>query len=141
MAQCNTCHSFWRSLHRKKCALRRVRSVCVQHRPEHDSDGTAVTVHVTTAYRDSRGIFLLFSTTALHGVSSTLGDYSISDELFPGRVWAFLEIWDAHGAAHSLVTPDCLTLVHRLSLNCRRLCCAKRVLHSRFLYIFTSYLR
>ena len=25
--------------------------MCVQHHPEHDSDGTAVAVHVMTAYR------------------------------------------------------------------------------------------
>jgi hypothetical protein len=49
--------------------LHAVTAVCVYHRPEHDSDSTAVAVKVTTAYRVSGGIFLLFLTTALHGVT------------------------------------------------------------------------
>ena len=38
----------------------------------------------------------------LHGVSSTLGNYWIRAEWVPGRVWAFLEIWNAHSATYSL---------------------------------------
>lgn len=67
-------------------------------------DGTAVAVHVMTAYKGSEGIFLLFLPTALHRVSSTLSNYWIRAEWAAGRVWVCLEIWKAHSEAYRL--PD-----------------------------------
>jgi hypothetical protein len=96
------------------------------------SEGTAVAVNVMTAYRGSGGIFLLYLTTALIVVNSTLGNYWMRAEWAPRRVWAFLEIWSAHSAAYSPATADGVTLVHKLSLNFRSLCCVNSVVLSRF---------
>jgi len=116
---------FWRSLHRKTCALSAVRPVCVQHH-EHDRDGTDVAVPVMTAYRGSGIIFLLFLTTALYGVSSTLGNYWIRPGRVQGWILAFLEIWNSvQPTANSPVTPDCLRLVQtnlRIAEICAELC-------------------
>jgi len=133
-AQCNNCRTFWLSLHRKKSALRANRPVFLQHRHDHESEGSAVTVRVMTGYRGCGAIFPLFLTMTLYGVSSTLVNYWISVE-WPqgGGVLAFQEIWNAvQPTVQSSVNPDCLTLVHRLSWNCRRRYCAKRVVKFRY---------
>jgi len=126
--QWNTCHRFWRSLHRKKCALRAVRPVCVQHRQKHDSEGIGVAVPVTTAYRGSGRIYLFILTTALYGVSSIIDNHLIRAGWVPGWILPFLEIWKAVQPCHSGL-PD---IGAKISSNYSRRCWAIRFLNFRF---------
>jgi len=67
------------------------------------------------AYRDIGAIFLLFLTTALYGVSSTLFNYFIYAGWLPGKVWRFLENLNViQPTANSTLIPEYRPFLHRL---------------------------